>query len=100
MFKGTFQSISGNPEPKLSVEIDYCFVLGQSVSLTALTSLALNLSTRDNQLPADPLLCRFRHAMKIKRHLQDGPTISIRTKKEKFTTTSREICEEGRSINV
>jgi hypothetical protein len=55
MFKSLCQSISGNPKPKLSVEIDYCFVLGQSVSLTALTPLALNLSTRDNQLPADPL---------------------------------------------
>jgi hypothetical protein len=64
MFKSLCQSISGNPKPKLSVEIDYCFVLGQSVSLTALTSLALNLSTRDNQFLPTPFLRRFRHAMK------------------------------------
>jgi len=55
MFKSLCQSISGNPKLELSVEIYYCFVLGQSVSLTALTPSALNLSTIDNQLPADPL---------------------------------------------
>jgi hypothetical protein len=55
MFKSLCQSTSEKPKSKLSIEIDCCFVPGQSVSLTALTPLALNLSIRNSQLPSDPL---------------------------------------------